>query len=107
VVERVLKRNGIETYHNVSVSGEDDTAGHVRVFSDFGLMIASHSSQLKNLIFAPKYAGFLFLYARLGAGNGLACMHILLMPFVSGSGRFYWPCGLSSYPYLKNEPVSQ
>jgi hypothetical protein len=55
VVERVLRRNGIETYHNVSVSGEDDTAGHVRVFSDFGLMIASHSSQLKNLIFAAKY----------------------------------------------------
>ena len=55
VLERVLKRNGIETYTNVSVSGEDDTEGHIKVFSDFGLMIASHSSQLKNNIFSPKY----------------------------------------------------
>ncbi|KNC85367.1 hypothetical protein SARC_02457 [Sphaeroforma arctica JP610] len=54
VIERVFKRNGIATYTNVTVSGADDTKGHISVFSDFSLMIASHSSQLKNLIFSPR-----------------------------------------------------
>eukprot|EP01134_Creolimax_fragrantissima_P002515 CFRG2515T1 len=56
VLNRVLKRNGILSYENVTVTGEDDTATHIKVFSEFGLMIASHSSQLKNLIFTRQNA---------------------------------------------------
>eukprot|EP01134_Creolimax_fragrantissima_P000667 CFRG0667T1 len=54
VIDRVFKRNGINSYRNVTVSGADDTLAHVKVFSNFGLMVSSHSSQLKNLIFSPK-----------------------------------------------------
>ncbi|KNC86341.1 hypothetical protein SARC_01500 [Sphaeroforma arctica JP610] len=54
VIDRVFKRNGINSYKNVTVAGADDTTAHVNVFSNFGLMVASHSSQLKNLIFSAK-----------------------------------------------------
>eukprot|EP00121_Abeoforma_whisleri_P013329 Awhi_evm1s12295 len=57
VLERVFRKNGIFEYENVTVSGDFDMKGHMDVFSNFGLMVASHSSQLKNLMFAPRYAG--------------------------------------------------
>eukprot|EP00123_Amoebidium_parasiticum_P020354 comp48294_c0_seq1/m.47617 comp48294_c0_seq1/g.47617 ORF comp48294_c0_seq1/g.47617 comp48294_c0_seq1/m.47617 type:complete len:489 (-) comp48294_c0_seq1:491-1957(-) len=53
VLDRVFARHGM-TYTNVSIGGEDGSDRQISLFNNFGLMVSSHSSQLKNLIFAPK-----------------------------------------------------
>eukprot|EP00123_Amoebidium_parasiticum_P015666 comp23097_c0_seq1/m.37105 comp23097_c0_seq1/g.37105 ORF comp23097_c0_seq1/g.37105 comp23097_c0_seq1/m.37105 type:complete len:558 (-) comp23097_c0_seq1:29-1702(-) len=55
VVDRVLGRMGIP-YTNISLSGEDGSDRQIGLFNDFGLMISSHSSQLKNLLWAARNA---------------------------------------------------
>eukprot|EP00123_Amoebidium_parasiticum_P005668 comp16815_c0_seq1/m.15221 comp16815_c0_seq1/g.15221 ORF comp16815_c0_seq1/g.15221 comp16815_c0_seq1/m.15221 type:complete len:516 (-) comp16815_c0_seq1:568-2115(-) len=55
VIKRVLEKYGL-TYRNVSVGGADGSDRQIGVFNDFSIMITSHSSQLKNLLWAQSNA---------------------------------------------------
>jgi hypothetical protein len=56
VIDRVLHKHGIHTYHNISIGSDTNSLDQMQVFGNFGLMISSHSSQLKNLAFAADHA---------------------------------------------------
>lgn len=56
VVGRVLARHGIRTYENISINGVTSSLKQIDMFATFGLMISSHSSQLKNLAFAADFS---------------------------------------------------
>jgi hypothetical protein len=51
VLDRVLSAFGIE-YTNVTISSLSTTVEQAHLFSTVGLVISSHSSQLKNVVFA-------------------------------------------------------
>lgn len=52
IIGKVLSRVGITQYKNVTCRDDASFIDQVSVFQGFGLMISSHSSQLKNLVFA-------------------------------------------------------
>lgn len=51
-VHEALRANGISNYVNITVSQETSLEESVRLFSSFGLLITTHSSQLKLLAFS-------------------------------------------------------
>eukprot|EP00042_Codosiga_hollandica_P034335 m.239764 g.239764 ORF g.239764 m.239764 type:complete len:247 (-) comp54383_c0_seq1:70-810(-) len=51
VLDRVLTKAGIK-YRNVSLNYDTTSMFQISIFSNFGLIISSHSSQLKNSVFA-------------------------------------------------------
>lgn len=60
IVEEVLAEMGL-TYENVTINSNTTAQAIVETFSGFSLMITSHSSALKNLIFSRKGAAVLEL----------------------------------------------
>lgn len=55
VIEAIIRKYGW-TYENVTVNSTSSDMDALQIFSNFSLMITSHSSQLKNLVFARKGA---------------------------------------------------
>jgi hypothetical protein len=51
-ISAALKENGIYAYENVTVAQDTPLDESIKIFSSVGLLIASHSSQLKLLAFA-------------------------------------------------------
>jgi hypothetical protein len=56
VIGRVLARHGVQSYENISINGATPSLKQIDMFATFGLMISSHSSQLKNLAFAADFS---------------------------------------------------
>jgi hypothetical protein len=55
VIDAIIRKYGW-TYENVSINSTSSDTTVLEAFSNFSLMITSHSSQLKNLVFARKGA---------------------------------------------------
>lgn len=51
-IEVVLKKHGIHTYENVTLHARSSLTEVAGLFRNFTLMLTSHSSQMKNLVFA-------------------------------------------------------
>jgi hypothetical protein len=52
VIDKALRANGIKKYTNITVSQDTTFEESLRLFSSFGILIATHSSQLKLLAFS-------------------------------------------------------